>query len=124
MNNHELAMAAFAKLARISHEKNQASGCDRFLARTAQEACLAAVLDVAEQCRELVRQNNPHHVLVKADSCTDAMRDENNSGFFQALARFCSFERAEHLLDNLGETLDLSDGKSRAESELSQIQRV
>jgi hypothetical protein len=123
MTNHELAMLAFVKLARVSEEKNQPAGCDRFLSLAAKEACYAGVLDVAERCRELVGLNNPHHVLAKAGSCTDAVRDVENSAFFKSLERVCSFEHAEHLLANLNITIDETDTKAAAESELTQIHR-
>ena len=124
MINHELAMAAFAKLARISYEKNQPVGCDRFLSLTAKSACCAGVLTVAERCRDLVAINNAHHVLAKANSCVEAVRDKINAAFFQSLDRFCSFERAEFLLQNLDESAEVTNAQAAAESELAQIRRA
>lgn len=127
MINYELSMVAYAKLARISHDKNQTVGCDRFLALTAKAACFAGVLDVAERCRDLVAISNAHHVLAKAASCVEAVRDKNNAAFFQALDRFCSFEHAEFLLESLDDVLDVSaataDARSVAAVELDRIAR-
>ena len=47
MQNHELAMLAFARLARISHDKHQATGRDRFLLLAGERACKAGWPDVA-----------------------------------------------------------------------------
>jgi hypothetical protein len=99
-------MLSFARLARISHEKPNSMGRDRFLVLTGREACLAGWLDVADRCRELVVARNPHHFLHQTASFPDALRDEANGGFFVTFDTFCSFEQAEHLLAQNGEPID------------------
>ena len=101
MQNHDLAMLAFARLARISHQKSQAAGRDRFLLLAGERACMAGWPGVAEQCRELVLQSNPRHLLSKTDSFADCLRSEAGAEFFPTLRKFCTFERAEHLLRDL-----------------------
>lgn len=101
MQNHELAMLAFARLARISNDKNQASGRDRFLLLTGERACMAGWPDIAEQCRELVLQSNPRHLLSKSATFADCLRSEEGAEFFPTLQKFCTFERAEHVLRDL-----------------------
>ena len=91
-------MLAFARLARISHQKSQAAGRDRFLLLAGERACMAGWPDVADQCRELVLQSNPRHLLSKTDSFADCLRSEVGAEFFPTLQKFCTFERAEHLL--------------------------
>lgn len=101
MQNHELAMLAFARLARISHQKSQAAGRDRFLLLAGERACMAGWPDVARRCRDLVLLSNPRHLLAKTDSFADCLRSEAGAEFFPTLQRFCTFERAEHLLRDL-----------------------
>lgn len=101
-------MLSFARLARISHEKPNSIGRDRFLVLTGREACLAGWLDVADRCRELVVARNPHHFLRQTASFPDALRDEANEGFFTTFDTFCSFEQAEHLLAQNGGSLEES----------------
>lgn len=106
MQNHELAMLAFARLARISHEKQQSAGRDRFLLLTGERACHAGWPDVAERSRELVLLSNPRHLLSKSATFADCLRSEEGAKFFPTLQKFCTFERAEHLLRGLGEWRD------------------
>lgn len=123
MHDHDLAIATFARLARISADKSQPAGCDRFLALAAKEACYAGVLDIAERCRELVGLHNAHHVLMKSSSCTDAVRHADNVAFFQSLDRFCSFERAEHLLSTHNESITGDGYTTIAKEELARVNR-
>ena len=101
MSDHETAMLAFARLARISHDKRQASGRDRFLALTAREACLAGWLEIGERCRKLIIAANPRHLLAHAAGIADAVRDPEIGKFLESLDRFCTFEQAEHLLSEM-----------------------
>lgn len=98
-------MLSFARLARISHETPHPVGRDRFLVLAGKEACLAGWLDVADRCRDLVLLGNTHHFLSQSESFPDAMRDESNAGYFATFDSFCSFEQAEHLLAENGESI-------------------
>lgn len=102
MHNHETAMCAYVQLALISDEKSQGQARDRFLLLAAVEACKAGWLEVAEVCRARIVAANPAHQLNHHASMSDAMRDAD----FQRLAakweRYCPFEQAEHLLNQLG----------------------
>jgi len=102
MADHELAMLSFTRLARLSQEKQQAAGRDRFLVLAGRAACMAAFLDVAAACREVVLAANARHFLSGSASFPEALRQADQAGFFAALDRFCSFEQAEHLLRRQG----------------------
>lgn len=102
MLDHETAMLTFAQLARLSLEKRQIIGTHRFLLLAGAAACRAGWLDVAERCREIIVAQNPQHFLSHSTSFTDALRQPSNAGYFLQLERFCSFEQAEHLLNNNG----------------------
>ena len=116
MQNHDLAMFVFAKLARISHEKRQSAGRDRFLLLTGERACLGGWPVVAEKCRELVLLSNPRHLLSRTPAIADCLRSEEGARFFPTLHRFCTFERAEHLLSGLEGPSDGHPGDFEAAS--------
>lgn len=106
MFNHEAAMLAYARLARISAQKQQRLGTHRFLLLTGMAACRAGWLDVAERCRAIIVAENTKHFLLHSATFADALREPENVGYFTQLERFCSFEQAEHLLiDNGGPVL-------------------
>lgn len=98
MQDQELAMLAFVRLAALSEEKQQLIGRDKFLILTGVAACRAGWPEVAERCRELVLHNNKMHIVGRSPSFPDAMRNDEFATFVKHLDRFCTFERAEHLL--------------------------
>lgn len=114
MPDHEQAMLAYLKLAAVSHEKRQFPGRDRFLLLAGTEACRSGLLDVAETCRELVLQSNSRHMVRRYDTLMDALRDAEFQPFVKQLERFCPVERAEHLLSELGLSVDVPDATTEA----------
>ncbi len=107
MMNDEAAMTAFARLAEVSQQKQQYPQRDKFLFLTGISACRAACVDIAARCREIVLANNPQHLIRKYASLPDALRSEDFEVFHAQLDRFCTFEKAEHLLhefDDSGST--------------------
>ena len=102
MVNQETAMLAYARLARLSHERQQPLGRDRFLVLTGASACYAGWPEIADVCRRLIVSHNPRHFLADSASFADALRDPANRGYFDRANRLCSFEQAEHLLAPLG----------------------
>lgn len=101
MEHRDAAMLAYVKLAGLSQSRRQLGPRDKFLVLAASSACEAGWLPVAERCRELVLANNPHHLLGQYADFVSAMRDDDFQPFLKQLARFCSYERAEHLLATL-----------------------
>ena len=102
MHDHERAMLAYSELARIAEQKQQLDGRDKFLVLAGIAACRAGWLEVAARCRELVLTHNPRHLLSRQSSVPDALRSPEVEPFARQLERFCSYERAEHLLGQLG----------------------
>ena len=102
MHDHERAMLAYARLAAISQQKQQLPGRDKFLILAGAAACRAGWLDVAARCRELVLGHNPQHLLGENASFPDALRSPEFEPFLKQLRRQCGYERAEHLLGELG----------------------
>ncbi len=122
MGDHESAMLAFCRLARISHDRLQAQGRDRFLLLAGVAACRAGWPAVAERCRDLIVTHNPRHFLRGSATLADALRDNANSGFFRKANLVCSFEQAEHLLTEHGGLPLVTDEHTAgelAEAELS-----
>ena len=101
MPNHELAMLTYVKLADLSQQKQQMLGRDKFLILAAAAACRSGWLEVADRCRGIVLTNNQRHLVGKSLSFADALRDEEFQVFLKQLERFCSYEKAEHLLREL-----------------------
>ena len=101
MRDHEQAMLAYARLARISQEQGQLAGRDRLLCLAAAAACRAGWPRVAECCRGLVLEHNPRHVIGRGATALEAMRDEEFQPLLKQLERTCPYEHAEHLLREL-----------------------
>ena len=101
MQDHDAAMLAFAKLAGVSQTRKQLGPRDKFLLLTGNAACQAGWPAVADRCRELVLANNRAHLIGRFDTYADALRDSDFGTFLKQLSRFCSYEKAEHLLSQL-----------------------
>ena len=102
MGDQESAMLAFCRLARISHDRSQAQGRDRFLLLAGVAACRAGWPAIAERCRSLIVTSQPRHFLAASATLADALREDANEGFFRKANLLCSFEQAEHLLTEHG----------------------
>lgn len=95
-------MLAFAHLAALSREKGQSQGEVRFVLLAGIAACRAGWPEVSRACRERVLSLNSAHLVGRFDTLEDALRAEDFAPFAQHLDRFCSFERAELLLERQG----------------------
>jgi hypothetical protein len=115
------AMLAFAKLAEISQQKQQFPQRDKFLLLTAIAACHVGDLEIAGRCRDLVLANNSAHLIRRFDSIPVALRSSEFDSFRNQLQRFCSYEKAEHLLAQLGEPLPVDDDESQSRSVVSEL---
>ena len=101
MADHERAMLLYVKLAELSQQKSQLPGRDKFLVLAASSACRAGWPAVAERCRALVLLHNRAHLVGHCATFVDTMRSADFEPFLRQLERFCSFEKAEHLLAEL-----------------------
>ena len=54
-----------------------------------------------ERCRALVLLHNRAHLVGRCDKFVDTMRSTDFAPFLKQLERFCNFEKAEHLLEEL-----------------------
>jgi hypothetical protein len=98
MPDHDAAMLAFAKLAGISQDRSQLGPRDKFLVLAASAACRAGWYSVAERCRELVLAHNPGHLVRGYPTFAEAYEAEEFQTYLRQAERFCSYEKAEHLL--------------------------
>lgn len=101
MRDYGAAMLAFVKLAGLSQEKLQFPQRDKFLMLTAEAALNAGWPAVAERCHQLVQASSPMHLIARYSTFSAALMDPEFQVYMRQLARFCSYERAEHLLTEL-----------------------
>lgn len=102
MDEYDQQMLAYLMLSRVSDEKLQPGGRNRFWILAGIAACRAGRLDVAARCRESVIASNPQHLLAKYPTIPDALRDAEFEPFLRQLERFCGIEQAEHFLRQQG----------------------
>jgi hypothetical protein len=107
MDDHDAAMLAFVKLAGVSQSRSQLGPRDKFLVLAGIAADRAGHAAVAGRCRELVLANNPSHLLKRYESLAQALEDEEFQAYHKQLARFCSYEKAEHHLSQLDISTEL-----------------
>ncbi len=114
--NDEHAMLMFARLAAVSAERSQQPGRDRFLILAGLAATRAGWPEVAARCHHVVTSQSPHHLLARYPSFADALRDADFESFARQLSRFCTPERAEHLLTQRITELSKSINRRRSVS--------
>ena len=117
MDDHERAMLTFAKLAGLSQSRQQLGPRDKFLVLAAVAACHGLHPQVATHCRELVLAHNPAHLLKRFETIERALAENEFQPFLKQLARFCSYEKAEHLLSQLGLSVELPPTSTPADLE-------
>ncbi len=100
--NPERAMLLYAQLASIASRKLQPIGRDRFLVLTGLAATHAGWPEVAARCQELIAARAPRHLITRYPSFAAALRDDEFTPFVRQTERFCTPERAEHLLTEMG----------------------
>lgn len=110
MRDHEAAMCAYAQLAELSHAKRQSPARDRFLLLAGVEACRAGWPAVAAACHTQLLATNSALQVTRFDSFPAALQDEEFRGIAAHWERWCPFERAEHLLTDLGLPARLEPG--------------
>ncbi|MDB5334873.1 MAG: hypothetical protein JWN70_492 [Planctomycetaceae bacterium] len=106
MADPDLALSAYLQLAAISHARGQWLPRNKFLILAGAAACAAGLLGVAERCRELVRAHSPNHMVSKYESFPAALKSAEFQTYHTQLRKFCSIERAEHLLLGQGYQLE------------------
>jgi len=122
--NDARAMLLYARLAAVSSKRRQVQVCDRFLILSGMAATRCGCRDVADRCHRLVASRNPHHLLARYASMADALRDQDFAPFAIQLQRFCSLERAEHMLTQVGQSTELPDGESECDTALAALASI
>jgi hypothetical protein len=115
MPDHDQAMLAYAHLARVSQDKQQLAGRDRFLVLAAAAACRAGWPLAAACFRQKLLEHNPRHQIGRHATAADALRDREFQALLRQLERRHPYEQAEHLVRTLGIDLaEVSDAGQRA----------
>lgn len=122
MNDQEQRMLAYATLAEESRLRGQQSGYMRFVILAGIAACRSGWSSVAARCRELVLDANSRHLLSDFGSLEDALRSEEFKPYLHHLERFCTFERAEHLLEQM--EFEWNPGEENFELEATVLKRL
>jgi len=123
--NEERAMLLFAQLAAIADQKSQPIGRDRFLVLSGLAATRAGWPDVARRCHELITASSDKHLVGQHASFADALRDDDFQPFVRQVEKFCSIERAEHLLSEMGVSpLSPTEDQSAGQVALAQLHRL
>jgi hypothetical protein len=117
MEDHDAAMLAFVKLAGVSQSREQLGPRDKFLVLGGVAASRGNHPAVARRCRELLLAHNPAHLLKRYETLEGALEDEEFQVFLRQLARFCSYEKAEHLLSQLDITTELPNISTKLSAE-------
>lgn len=107
MGDHDSAMLAFVKLAGVSQSREQLGPRDKFLVLAGVAASRGNYPAVARRCRELLLSHNPAHLLKRYETVEEALEDDEFLAYLRQLSRFCSYEKAEHLLSQLEISTDL-----------------
>jgi hypothetical protein len=115
VRDYDTRLLVYAQLAAASQSRGQLAPRDRFLVQAGMAALQAGLPAVAERCRELILQHNPHHLLHRFPTFQAAAATEDFQAFARQLDRNHPYERVEHLLRGLGREpvpADLSAGES------------
>jgi len=107
MDDHDAAMLAFVKLAGVSQSRDQLAPRDKFLVLAGVAASRAGHAAVAQRCRELLLAHNPAHLLNRYETIGEALGDAEFEVYLRQVSRFCSYEKAEHLLSQLDISTEL-----------------
>ena len=120
----ERALLIYLILAVTAHQKRQTPGRNRFLVLTVHFALRAGLLETAEACREVVKQDSPQHVLSKHSSVVEAAKSELFPPLVKQLQRHCSLERAEQLATGQEEELLQTDSAAFQKTVSQLISRI
>ncbi|MFN8857398.1 MAG: hypothetical protein ACK50P_17670 [Planctomycetaceae bacterium] len=102
MHDYETRLLVYAQLAATAQSRGQLAPRDRFLVQAGMAALQSGSPPLAERCRELILQHNPHHLLHRYVSFQVAAAAADFQAFVRQLDRNHPYERAEHLLLGLG----------------------
>ncbi|MFN9372105.1 MAG: hypothetical protein ACK6D3_09520 [Planctomycetaceae bacterium] len=102
MHDYDARLLVYAQLATICQSRGQLAPRDRFLVLAGMAALQAGLPALAERCRELILQHNPHHLLHRFRGFQVAATTVDFQAFVRQLDRNHPYERAEHLLLGLG----------------------
>jgi hypothetical protein len=117
MDDHDAAMLAFVKLAGVSQSREQLGPRDKFLVLAGAAASRGRHSAVARRCRELLLAHNSAHLLKRYATFETALEDDEFQTYLRQLARFCSYEKAEHHLSQLDISPKLPDISSNLSAE-------
>ena len=103
-------LALYLHLAHASQLRRQPQACDRFLVLSGVQASMLHMHRIAALCRSRVLAHNPHHLIHRWPTLTQALDDSDFLHFLKQLQRRYPLEKAERMLIQLG----IERGRERA----------
>ncbi len=121
----ERAMLLFTQLASVADRKQQSIGRNRFLVLTGIAAARDGWPEVAARCYDIITASSAQHIVGHYASFADALRDSEFQTFVRQVEKFCSLERAEHLLSKMDVSPPtVSDAQSMGDVCLGLLDRI
>lgn len=99
-------LALFLHLARASGQRRRPHVRDRLLILAGVVAARMEMHSIADYCRHLVLESNPHHLVRQWPSFAKALNDPDFAHFLKHLQRRYPLEKAERMLVTLGIEMD------------------
>ena len=93
--DREHRLAVFAEAAAAAVQRKQTPTAVRLLAITMAEAVEAGCSEAADVARERLLELSPRHMLGRAETAADAVRDDEISQFLSTVRREYPYEEAE-----------------------------
>ena len=94
---HERLAVLYLQLAEVAAHRGPTSTRDRLLLLAGRHATHAGWEPESTTCRELVLASNPHHVIGRHATFSDALQSDDYLALDRQLERQCPQEKAEHL---------------------------
>ncbi len=109
MDVHDRRTLGYAELAALAARRGQRDGRVGFLALAGINACRAGLPEIAASCLAEILEANERHLLTNYATFGDALRDPDFEPFVRSLERKYGWERSEHVLAELGVSLEIDD---------------
>jgi hypothetical protein len=95
-------LSVYLHLAAASQRRRRPHVRDRLLVLAATTAAQLELSPIAAQCRKLVLEHNPHHLIGRWPTVAQALADDDYQCFLRQMRRRYPEEKAERLLQSLG----------------------
>jgi hypothetical protein len=95
-------LSIYLHLAQASQRRRRPHVRDRLLVLVAAIAATVGLARLADYCRHLILEHNPHHLVGRWPTVLEAMETEDFHAYLRQVQRRYPQEKAERMLDSLG----------------------